>query len=68
MANVEAAACCVQQWQWVSLRKISVDFALTDTMSDVKENYGGWADHRQQQQQQLQEADEAYQPASPESF
>ena len=60
MVTVEAAACCVQQWQWVGLRKISVDFASTDAMSDAKENYGGRADHGQQQQPQ--EADEAYQP------
>ena len=60
MVSVEAAARCVQQWQWVGLRKISVDFASTDAMSDAKENYGGRADHGQQQQPQ--EADEAYQP------
>ena len=60
MMSVEAAARCVQQWQWVGLRKISVNFASTDAMSDVKENYGGRADHGQQQQPQ--EADGAYQP------
>ena len=66
MVSVEAAAHCDQQWPWVGLRKISVDFASTDAMSDVKENSGGRADHGQQQQPQ--EADEAYQPASPGSF
>ena len=60
MVSVEAAARCVQQWQWVGLRKISVDFASTDAMSDVKENYGGRTDHGQQLRPQ--EADEAYQP------
>ena len=59
MMAVEAAACCVQQWQWVGLRKISVDFASTDAMGDVKENSGGGADHGQQQPQ---EADGTYQP------
>ena len=61
MVSVEAAARCVQQWQWVGLRKISVNFASTDAVSDVKENYGGRTDHGQQLRPQ--DADEASQPA-----
>ena len=60
MVSVEAAARCVQQWQWVGLRKISVNCASTDAVSDVKENYGGRTDHGQQLRPQ--EADEASQP------
>ena len=60
MVTVEAAACCVQQWQWVVLRKISVHFASTDAMSDVKENYGGRTDHVQQLRPQ--DADGTCQP------
>ena len=62
MVTVEAAACCVQQWQWVVLRKISVHFASTDAMSDVKENCGGRTDHVQQLRPQ--DADGTCQPAN----
>ena len=61
MVSVEAAARCVQQWQWVGPRKISVEFASTDAMSDVEENYRGRTD--QGQQLRPQDADDTYQPA-----
>mgnify|MGYP006873558982 CR=1 FL=1 len=60
MLTVETAADCVTVRRRVDRWKISVNFASTDAMSDVKENYGGRADHGQQQQPQ--EADGAYQP------